>query len=165
MDFNLKIDPQYIVLVILVTETIIKYFGSKIKDKSWVALAVATAVGVINFLINWSSLEGADQKYDFVYSLIINYTVATSFYELILKKVKKIIGAKLGGDQTPPTPTEEHIEDVHQEIGVGNNQQQFDTENQDAMFDAYKAEMENTAENKSIKDARSIINKYIKGNK
>ena len=163
MDFNLKIDPQYIVLVILVTETIVKYFGSKIKDKSWVALAVATAVGAINFIINWSSLEGTDQKYDFVYSLVINYTIATSFYELILKKVKKMIGAKLGGDQVTPAPAE-HIQDIHQDIEVDNTQQ-FHSDNQDVMFDAYKAEMENTAENKPIKDARSIINKYIKRNK
>ena len=152
MDFNLRIDPQYIVLVILVTETIVKYFGSNIKDKSWVALAVATVIGIVDFIMNWSTLEGAGQKYDFVYSVAINYTIATSFYELILKKVKKIIGEKLANGTK--------ISAVSSKNGKG-----MQPVSEGILSSDFREEAKKVGENKPERDVRSLIEKYTKRDK
>lgn len=164
MEFDLQIDPQYIALVILLTETIVKYFGSKIKNKGFVALGVATLVGIGNFTVHWSDLVDSQEKYDFIYSMLVNYAIATSFYELFLKKLKTFVGAKIAGTyNVPQSATETHQEPPQME-DVAQPQQVHD--DQEAAFDQYSANIEEITpppETGKNTDVRSIIDKYTKG--
>lgn len=83
--FNIGVDWSYIALVVLIPEILFKVLKKEVKNKTYMVLIIALIVTTFFFFLQYPNFENDEQRINFIKSLLVNYCIATSFYEIFLK--------------------------------------------------------------------------------